>query len=509
MAHIYHWKHGWIPLTFEAALSKAKGNHSLAQKYLGAARSPEAGIHSRKHVAGAILDLPNVHDTEERHHASHQIKAAARKHGAEDLIPGTGAYKISNAEKMHGTGSKQHLEAQRLFGRKSPAGQSELPESKPSSLEGKDFRSMTGAEKIEAAARMHGTGSKQHQEAKRRFGRERAAVPSLSAKRDERAAQTPKQIHDRLQSNPRSVTDQELARLTQLGGRFAPAARDEQRRRDAAKGGNDLHDAEAARGIAAMRKLDARHQANRIPGFRAHGLNAEGKPQAKGGGYTEGQRVERLAPDFSKPGHPEVWQSGVIHKIEPDGHGHFNVTVLHDDGVMNVQTVGARGGNNLRKASEPTSARTDAATSGAYNRRALSFDPSTAPKARRQRATGTLGETVHHSGAASVNTGAADLPAGYKIRYSSSYGFSLHHNGKEIRTSGERDSLVSYAHDHSRGDTSAHPKTWAERIAEDRGTGGRHDVSDNLPRTSAGQGRAIARMGRQARSEGGIGPAWS
>ena len=35
---------------------------------------------------------------------------------------------------------------------------------------GKDFRSMTPAEKIRAAETMHGTGSRQHQAAQKRFG---------------------------------------------------------------------------------------------------------------------------------------------------------------------------------------------------------------------------------------------------------------------------------------------------------------------------------------------------
>lgn len=31
--HVYHWKHGWIPLDHFAALQKAKGNRELAKKY--------------------------------------------------------------------------------------------------------------------------------------------------------------------------------------------------------------------------------------------------------------------------------------------------------------------------------------------------------------------------------------------------------------------------------------------------------------------------------------------
>lgn len=34
--HVYHWKHGWIPLTHTAAMSKAKGNKKAAAKMLDA-----------------------------------------------------------------------------------------------------------------------------------------------------------------------------------------------------------------------------------------------------------------------------------------------------------------------------------------------------------------------------------------------------------------------------------------------------------------------------------------
>jgi hypothetical protein len=32
--HIYHWKHGWIPITPRAAMIKAKGSHSLGERYM-------------------------------------------------------------------------------------------------------------------------------------------------------------------------------------------------------------------------------------------------------------------------------------------------------------------------------------------------------------------------------------------------------------------------------------------------------------------------------------------
>lgn len=85
MAVVYHWKHGWIPLDHEAALSKAKGNHTLAAAYLRDA--PHAkGIDSRQHVAKAVLDLPNVPSVD-RADAHRQLREAATAHDADDLLP--------------------------------------------------------------------------------------------------------------------------------------------------------------------------------------------------------------------------------------------------------------------------------------------------------------------------------------------------------------------------------------------------------------------------------------
>jgi hypothetical protein len=36
--HVYHWKHGWIPLTHTAALSKAKGNEKAAHEIMQGVR---------------------------------------------------------------------------------------------------------------------------------------------------------------------------------------------------------------------------------------------------------------------------------------------------------------------------------------------------------------------------------------------------------------------------------------------------------------------------------------
>lgn len=44
---IYHWKHGWIPLTHAAALSKAHGSVKGADRYVHGASMHHGSIHSR------------------------------------------------------------------------------------------------------------------------------------------------------------------------------------------------------------------------------------------------------------------------------------------------------------------------------------------------------------------------------------------------------------------------------------------------------------------------------
>lgn len=89
--HVYHWKHGWIPLDHAAALSKAKGNRDLAATYLRDAHSPGAGINSRQDVAKALRGIPSVGDAGERRAAMEHTAVAARMHGATDLLPGHAA----------------------------------------------------------------------------------------------------------------------------------------------------------------------------------------------------------------------------------------------------------------------------------------------------------------------------------------------------------------------------------------------------------------------------------
>jgi len=99
MAVVYHWKHGWIPLDHQAALSKAKGNHAAAAKMMSDA--PHAtGIKSRQDVAKAALDLPNVPESH-RPEAHSQLHAAASAHDSTDLLPsGTSWQRLTNGNRV-------------------------------------------------------------------------------------------------------------------------------------------------------------------------------------------------------------------------------------------------------------------------------------------------------------------------------------------------------------------------------------------------------------------------
>jgi hypothetical protein len=80
--HVYHWKHGWIPLDHIAALSKAKGSHTLAARYLAAAHGHDAGIRNAHDAAKAATKLHEIPKAEDRAKAAAQVREAAAHHGA-------------------------------------------------------------------------------------------------------------------------------------------------------------------------------------------------------------------------------------------------------------------------------------------------------------------------------------------------------------------------------------------------------------------------------------------
>ena len=82
---VYHWKHGWIPLDFEAAMEKAGGDHAKALAMLDDAQGDNGikSIGDLARAARALLDLNS------RHHfdALTQIHDAADRLDAHDVLP--------------------------------------------------------------------------------------------------------------------------------------------------------------------------------------------------------------------------------------------------------------------------------------------------------------------------------------------------------------------------------------------------------------------------------------
>lgn len=84
--HVFHWKHGWIPLDHASALKKAKGDKKLAAQYLDDA--PKArGMKGRREISHAVRDVPNIDHTPHRHDAIRETVDQAQRQGAHDLIP--------------------------------------------------------------------------------------------------------------------------------------------------------------------------------------------------------------------------------------------------------------------------------------------------------------------------------------------------------------------------------------------------------------------------------------
>ena len=70
-----------------AALSKAKGNHSAANRMLADAHASDAGMKSRRDVAKAMMALPSIHTANDRQKAKGDIMFAAQHHDAQDVLP--------------------------------------------------------------------------------------------------------------------------------------------------------------------------------------------------------------------------------------------------------------------------------------------------------------------------------------------------------------------------------------------------------------------------------------
>ena len=68
-AHVYHYKHGWIPL------DHADAAHA-------------AGITNRRDLAGAINGLPAISSAADRMAAKHEVRKAAIRLNVASLLPG-------------------------------------------------------------------------------------------------------------------------------------------------------------------------------------------------------------------------------------------------------------------------------------------------------------------------------------------------------------------------------------------------------------------------------------
>ncbi|GAB3080952.1 hypothetical protein GCM10027053_51810 [Intrasporangium mesophilum] len=85
--HVYHWKHGWIPLDHVAALSKAKGNHKAASKILEAVHQKH--LSREKHITVGHRDgRVAIHDTKSGHIASIEAHHARELHEGGKHITG-------------------------------------------------------------------------------------------------------------------------------------------------------------------------------------------------------------------------------------------------------------------------------------------------------------------------------------------------------------------------------------------------------------------------------------
>lgn len=89
MAHlIYHWKHGWIPLTHAAALSKAHGNAHLADKYVPGASTHHTSLPTHGKSAREIHAGLSPH----RRPHSNEAEVAKLRHGHEATVTGMDQY---------------------------------------------------------------------------------------------------------------------------------------------------------------------------------------------------------------------------------------------------------------------------------------------------------------------------------------------------------------------------------------------------------------------------------
>lgn len=195
----YDWKHGYIPLTHAAALSKAKGSRKSASKIAArygvgagkpvgklspAARKVVKSDRARKARAAAAAErLAAAQDAESRGRgtpgevkaAKQAVKRAEGSHeAAKERLRQARADKT--AKGIHGTTQEEHDATL------------EVARTKPATTGRGDKMNTTAgpsnAEKIANAEKMYGTGSVEHKRAQRRFGGGQAAKKAASKPAD-------------------------------------------------------------------------------------------------------------------------------------------------------------------------------------------------------------------------------------------------------------------------------------------------------------------------------------
>ena len=136
---IFHWKHGWIPISPEAkAFTEGKGPRPLTGKPDGLTESINKATKQQRRIDSLNRTAGKRAEMERRYWANRP-----------------------NEPGMSGRLALTSGKAKPLSDTFQP------PKPKPTV---KNYKSMSNADKIHAAATMYGTGSKQHRDAERRFG---------------------------------------------------------------------------------------------------------------------------------------------------------------------------------------------------------------------------------------------------------------------------------------------------------------------------------------------------
>jgi hypothetical protein len=82
--HIYHWKHGWIPITPRAAMIKAKGSHSLGERYMHR-------YHVADHRTGPAERRTERHGEGPQGRGSFVYRKGTKTRDYPDRVPGGGS----------------------------------------------------------------------------------------------------------------------------------------------------------------------------------------------------------------------------------------------------------------------------------------------------------------------------------------------------------------------------------------------------------------------------------